>query len=416
MMKHKKCNCLLFVIVLLSIAIKLSESYNEREVAVVNKCGYKVGLYSLDTGELQMEISDGAIDMEYFMIDEEIVVSYLYVDDDENDDEEKEYKEMTFKVSRDYEQRVNIGVDLELDIEIKSKSRKRAKSLVERCSKIMATNSKKKEYKSNEEKEAMISCIGSEMANEIWSGSHEEFLFQKNVLTSQKKQVIEYACSNPIIMPLDDYVIYEEGNVLVLHEHLEDNSHVHFIEGFISNEECSAIVPNDANDTPRFSLKGPRGVPTNDDYLDAISDRIYKHVNHYTNLELNQDGQEDLVVFHNQIEEDDDACNDDDKCHNGILFQKGQRVASIIMFCHVQQDGGSIHFFNAGINLIPKPGSAIFFSNVGGPNLTSDLGLSDYIHCPVTNGTLTGIKHNFRKGVTSQHPWNYWDSFYQGLE
>merc|ERR1719232_2321530 len=144
----------------------------------------------------------------------------------------------------------------------------------------------------------MLSCVGSEMVSEIWK-YHEEYNFQANLSAKLRDEVHSYVCSDKKLKsatPTDEQKWvkenYETSTVLTLHE--TQNSLIHLVKDFISNEECASILQNDS--TTQFSILGPRGV-TNEEIVDTISRRMYDYANFYSDFEVEQAGQEDIFVF-----------------------------------------------------------------------------------------------------------------------
>lgn len=87
--------------------------------------------------------------------------------------------------------------------------------------------------------------------------------------------------------------------------------------------------------------------------------------------------------------------------------RRGNRVATMVVYCDVPEVGGATQFRNSGIHLKPKVGMATFFSYMGSDGVMDD-GFTEHSGCPVLKGDKRIVTQWMRKGVDEKNPW---DSF-----
>jgi len=381
-------------------------STNSRQISFSNKSGRDVKVFWVNkfSDELvtQFEkLRDGSSDGVTSYLGHVFLVIELLHDDEVN----RSPREVTVEVSKEHGQVFNILENFTIEYRnSKTKSKEQAETFLAKCS----------ENFKEDEIDDLLSCIGSEMVDKIWS-VREEFTFHANLASRQRNEVSKYICSDQNLRASEpsrkeEWVKedHEIASVDILHE--DEYSNIHLMKNFISEEECDEIL---SNSNSQFSILGPRGL-TNEKYLDFVSQRVYEYANFYTTLGLEQVGQEDLHVFRKtKTNYTTQNVQCDGECH-GIPFQPGQRVATIINFCNVTpaNNGGYIHFHNTGVTVIPEQGMTLFYSYLN-PNLETDIGYTEYTECPISNGEQSGIKHFFRKDVSSDNPWSYWDLLYK---
>lgn len=147
--------------------------------------------------------------------------------------------------------------------------------------------------------------------------------------------------------------------------------------------------------------------------LVALSQRVYNYTNHVLGLDIQHEGQEDLMAIEyfgrgrNDTEPDRYTPHCDGDC-NGQPHKTGTRMATMVMYCQVPNDGGHTNFRNAGIHVKPVKNAAIFFSYMNPDTKIMDEGFTEHSGCPVYEGRKKIVAHWIRYGVTDETPW---DSF-----
>lgn len=92
----------------------------------------------------------------------------------------------------------------------------------------------------------------------------------------------------------------------------------------------------------------------------------------------------------------------------GDTFKSGTRMATMVMYCTIADDGGHTNFRNAGVHVKPKEHTGIFFSYIDPESQTMDNGFTEHSGCPVFEGQKKIVTQWIRMGVSDEEPW---DSF-----
>jgi len=111
----------------------------------------------------------------------------------------------------------------------------------------------------------------------------------------------------------------------------------------------------------------------------------------------------------------------DGEC-TGDEFREGNRLATMVIYCDVPSIGGATNFAKSNLHIVPKEGSATFFSYVGtkepidawpqfleGGELVeaiNDDKFSEHSGCPVIEGKKKIVTQWMRKGVSKENPWD----------
>jgi hypothetical protein len=92
----------------------------------------------------------------------------------------------------------------------------------------------------------------------------------------------------------------------------------------------------------------------------------------------------------------------------GMKFKDGNRMATMVMYCTVPEEGGHTNFRNSGVHVKPEAGTALFFSYIDPETFTMDAGFTEHSGCPVHSGEKKIVTQWIRLGVDEENPW---DSF-----
>ncbi|KAI2493860.1 prolyl 4-hydroxylase alpha-subunit [Fragilaria crotonensis] len=219
------------------------------------------------------------------------------------------------------------------------------------------------------------------------------------------------------------------------------DSQIHLIRNFITQEECDAFqgaassilhrgTVADGNGGSKLSenrkawqagIAVPWEKEADGDLLARYTRRMYAYANHATGYNLNVEGQEDIMSIqyfgHNgdhpigssYSPETPDRytphCDGD--CH-GLPHRKGARVATMVAYCTVPSKGGATNFKNVAAHVKPEFGAGVFFSYMNPDTKVMDTGWTTHSGCPVLEGTKRIVVHWMRVGVSTDEPW---DSF-----
>ena len=208
-------------------------------------------------------------------------------------------------------------------------------------------------------------------------------------------------------------------------------SKIHVIEQFISPEECTAMETLAAKTLHDATVADGKGgsqlsnhrkakqagikVPWDkpNDPIAILSRRVYDYVNSVLDLDIQENGQEDLMSIQyfgrgrNDTEPDRYTPHCDGDC-TGQPHKYGNRMATMVMYCITAESGGHTNFRNAGVHVKPVANDAVFFSYIDPVTKIMDTGFTEHSGCPVFTGSKKIVTQWVRYGVSDDDPW---DSF-----
>lgn len=128
----------------------------------------------------------------------------------------------------------------------------------------------------------------------------------------------------------------------------------------------------------------------------------------YTQL-IENDGQEPVNAVYYKDYDDQYRAHCDGECHGG-RWREGQRIASALTYCQTAEEGGYTLFTRAGLKVVPRRRSMLFFGykiNPASPGglPSMDAGLTEHSGCPLRRGTKWIATMWFREGVTPEKDW-----------
>jgi hypothetical protein len=185
------------------------------------------------------------------------------------------------------------------------------------------------------------------------------------------------------------------------------------LDDFINEKECEAMEKAADFKWRKDALIGI-DIPWDEkeDVIANVGRRVIDYAKKQ-NLDISEEGQENTLSFQSivpgqeeHIGSDLPSC--DGECADPTKVQPGNRIATMVMYCKVPTQGGAANFRNAGLHLIPKVGSAIFYSYVDVETENMDTGFSIRSACPVVEGESKIVTQWLRYGVDKEHSW---DSF-----
>lgn len=178
------------------------------------------------------------------------------------------------------------------------------------------------------------------------------------------------------------------------------------VEDFISPAECQAaegrITTERVNANGLSAKKGSMLFPAKQaDSLYKLGKRIYSFAEEELKVGLEEkENREDLFLLHyeaNAENPDHYAPHCDGKCDGGQA-EKGDRIATFIMYCVVPEVGGATHFSRTGSHIPGTPGDALFYVYVDPKSGISDTGMTNHSGCPVIEGEKKILTHKIRLG------------------
>lgn len=286
----------------------------------------------------------------------------------------------------------------------------------------------------------MAGCIEESVANKL-AEANEEVVFQAKIRKEIAEKWENYTCAdlkvessepkeNSTWVNKKEFRRYNVGKFLDRNE-----AKIHVIEDFITAEECeamgSAAQPRlhrasvaDESGGSKFSearkalqagIKVRWNLENEGDPIAALSRRVYDYTNYATGYGLEEFGQEDLMSIqyfgrnYESGEEPDRYTPHCDGDCTGLKHKDGGRVATMVMYCEIPEEGGATQFRNSGIHIKPKFGMATFFSYMG-LDEKMDTGFTEHSGCPVTKGDKKIVTQWMRHGVDKDNHWTSWNT------
>jgi hypothetical protein len=262
----------------------------------------------------------------------------------------------------------------------------------------------------------LVACVESS-TSEALEKSNKEIEFQAGVRTNMADLLETYVCSDPNFNMTEPDE--EHGSVKVM---LDGKTiKVIMIADFVNEKECEAMEKAADFKLRAAGISGEgkvalAGIEIPWDKRNNVIATVGRRVIDYAksqNLDVSDEGQENILSFQSVVPGKDeeigrDLPSCDGECADPTKVQPGNRIATMVMHCKVPTQGGAANFRNAGLHLIPKVGSAIFYSYVDVETENMDTGFSIRSACPVVEGESKIVTQWLRYGVDKEHSW---DSF-----
>jgi len=290
----------------------------------------------------------------------------------------------------------------------------------------------------NEALDNLMDCVKKAVAAKLQK-SNDEISYQATLRQSMADKWENYTCKDDNLSTSD--VVSSttwtsrgvERKVDILHD--KPASQIHLLHDFISEEECMAMEEaakpllhkatvasgdggsklSDNRKAMQAGIVFPWDKEAEGNHIAVLSRRVYDYVNHVTNLDIEEHGQENLMSIQyfgrgEDAEESPDQymphCDGD--CEAGLPHKTGTRVATTVMYCNIATKGGATNFKNSGVHIKPEKGAAVFFSYINPKDMTMDKGFTIHSGCPVIEGEKKIVTQWIRYGVDKENPW---DSF-----
>lgn len=419
----------------------------QRNIQILNQSGKRVEIYWIhaDTGELVKQTDPFVMNGATFPLNSFVGHSFEVRELPNSKsgecgypgDLEKVCRSTHFTVNENDSQNFYIKRGIEIVQEDnKTSALDTAANLMSDCE----TKAKKDERNGKSSKEIirdLLECTEQNVAKQLVA-AQEEIAFQRRIRTKMAEKMENYTCADETMETTEALrtETWRNNNGFsykshILHDHFD--SQIHLIESLITVEECAAMEKAAAQTLHRASVADGKGgsqfspsrkamqagiqVPwdeeKNGNPIATLSRKIYNYVNHVLDLDIKENGQEDLMSIQYKGNGEEDPEPDrymphcDGQC-DGLDFVPGNRMATVILYCDVPTRGGATNFRNSNVHVIPKPGNAVFFSYLDPKNMKSDYGFTEHSGCPVIEGEKKIVTQWVRLGVSDEQPW---DSF-----
>jgi 2OG-Fe(II) oxygenase superfamily len=365
--------------------------------------------------------------------------------DGEDDDLTCRHTYVTVSVNDEQVARITRSFTSEF-IDNKIKADMQASDLIKECQKIaqdkLSTDTQNRTQIIMNE---MLECVESGVASAL-ELVNEEIAFQASVRKDIAATLENYTCVDDTLNstadittttwmhPLsinngDDSRSTTSKNYKIHIKHDRVASKIHLIEKFITPDECvamEALAAKTLHDATvadgkggsqlsnhrkakQAGIKVPWDKPK--DPISQLSRRVYDYVNHVLDLEIKENGQEDLMSIQyfgrgrNDTEPDRYTPHCDGDC-TGQPHKYGNRMATMVMYCVTAESGGHTNFRNAGVHVKPVMYDAVFFSYIDPVTKTMDTGFTEHSGCPVFTGSKKIVTQWVRYGVSDEVPWD----------
>lgn len=283
--------------------------------------------------------------------------------------------------------------------------------------------------------EELASCVEAAVARKL-EIANEEIAFQAQVRTDIAALLENYTCTDEgsVTTPDISTDVWLQGDGIERPVHVKLDrpaSRIHVVENFISEEECKAMEDEAAKTLHKATVADGKGGSQysearkamqagikvkwdregDGDAIARLSRRVYDYVNHVLDLNIRENGQEDLMSIQyfgrgmNDTEPDRYTPHCDGEC-TGLKHKPGTRMATMVMYCTLPEKGGNTNFRNAGVHVKAVKGNAIFFGYIDPKTMTMDSGFTEHSGCPVYEGEKKIVTQWVRLGVDDANPWN----------
>ena len=297
-------------------------------------------------------------------------------------------REAFFAVSENDNQFVRITEDFEaIFVDNKIKARQEATDLVTECQAIAKETLGSSNDPSVVDKamKDLVVCVEGGVASRL-EEVNEEIGFQARVRRSIAEKLENYTCIDEKLESTEDVSVStwvdKKGRRRTVHvKHDRPASRIHVIENFISEEECKAMEEqakpklhkatvadgrggsqlSENRKAMQAGIKVPWHLEAKGDHIAQLSRRVYDYVNHVLGLDIEEKGQEDLMSIQyfgrgrNDEEPDRYTPHCDGEC-TGQPHKSGTRMATMVMYCTIADEGGHTNFRNSGVHVKPEKG------------------------------------------------------------
>ena len=288
--------------------------------------------------------------------------------------------------------------------------------------------------------DSLLECVEGQVAGTL-SKANEEVAFQAKIRTGMAEKMENYTCVDTDLETSESIrTEYWRGARDRLPRQVEilldrPASKIQLVKNFISRTECDAMASAAQSKLHKASVADGKGgshfsehrkamqagitvdweKEASGDNIAILSRRVYDYTNHVLDLDIKENGQEDLMSIQYSGRGLDDTEPDrytphcDGDC-TGIAHKTGTRMATMVMYCDLPEVGGHTNFRNAGVHVNPEEGDAVFFSYIDPETKLTDKGFTEHSGCPVLVGEKKIVTQWIRLGVDDENPWDSFNS------
>ena len=233
----------------------------------------------------------------------------------------------SFKVSENDDQIARLSPEFEIVFsDNKLAAQEEAADLIARCqsrARGMVERANGSTEATLEAMKVLSSCVESNIAKSL-ERANEEIAFQASVRKDMANLLENYTCVDDSLETADDLEVrtwkHTDGVERTVHvKHERPASRIHVVENFISEEECQAMEQSAQRTLHRATVADGKGGSQFSDnrkamqagikvkwdmegkdegmesYIADLSRRVYDYTNHVLDLDIQHNGQEDLM-------------------------------------------------------------------------------------------------------------------------
>eukprot|EP00531_Pseudo-nitzschia_arenysensis_P007692 CAMPEP_0116136230 /NCGR_PEP_ID=MMETSP0329-20121206/11612_1 /TAXON_ID=697910 /ORGANISM="Pseudo-nitzschia arenysensis, Strain B593" /LENGTH=461 /DNA_ID=CAMNT_0003631081 /DNA_START=140 /DNA_END=1525 /DNA_ORIENTATION=+ len=358
--------------------------------------------------------------------------------------EDKTCKNGYFKVSKNDDQLLNVGKGITLEfLDDQIRAQMEATEIVGSClekAKLSLEAAGTDAAEIQKSMDMLLSCVEGEVAGTL-AKSNEEVMFQAKIRTDMAAMMENYTCVDTELntteaLRIDHWVSQKDKKMREVQVLLDrPASKIMFVDNFISVAECDAMANAAQPRLAKASVADGKGgshfsehrkamqagitvdwdKEASGDDIAILSRRVYDFTNYVLDLDIKENGQEDLMSIQyfgrglDDEEPDRYTPHCDGDC-TGSPHKSGTRMATMVMYCDMPEVGGHTNFRNAGVHVKPTRGGAVFFSYIDPETKITDKGFTEHSGCPVLVGEKKIVTQWIRLGVDDENPWNSFNS------
>jgi len=302
-----------------------------------------------------------------------------------------------FKVNTNDEQLIVLKKDLEqlIHTDNVSKARDQAKRVLQEC-KAGAV-----EQFDDQDPDAtmtvLLSCLDKSIEEAV-EDKKNEIEFQENLRINMGSKLVGYSCLDPNVTMSESienktWVDPSKNTKKIMMLFDKPSTKIAYVENFATQAECHAVeeavtlVDVDGEDG-LYAKKGSTPVSSGGDSIPALAERMRSLARENLRGTSGVMSSEEVSMIHYEENTEDPRRYDahcDGLC-DGSNHQKGDYIASVLVYCATAKKGGHTHFSNSGIHVIPAAGSAITYTYVDPQTKKHDSGFSKITECGVLEG------------------------------
>lgn len=358
--------------------------------------------------------------------------------------EDKTCKNGYFKVSKNDDQLLNVGKGITLEfLDDQIRAQMEATEIVGSChekAKMSLEAAGTDAAEIQKSMDMLLSCVEGEVAGTL-AKSNEEVMFQAKIRTDMAAMMENYTCVDTELntteaLRIDHWVSQKDKKMREVQVLLDrPASKIMFVDNFISVAECDAMANAAQPRLAKASVADGKGgshfsehrkamqagitvdwdKEASGDDIAILSRRVYDFTNYVLDLDIKENGQEDLMSIQyfgrglDDEEPDRYTPHCDGDC-TGSPHKSGTRMATMVMYCDMPEVGGHTNFRNSGVHVKPTRGGAVFFSYIDPETKITDKGFTEHSGCPVLVGEKKIVTQWIRLGVDDENPWNSFNS------